>query len=586
MNLSDIELIKGSERDRRHYSFVGIERNKQSGQLEFWLPLGFEDFPEDDFTALKTFFFKMYRTLSIYFKRRSDSPLEEGEERETDRDGFYQSDKGFSFQKEDQEEIVLFSKISALDKIIEGYDDLRIAALERKIVRTEEIDYSKIHRYLHQAVYLEDDVIYLDEMRIPKGVITASSPPLVQMFCFIYAEIKREIRESDSVPDHVHELAEQFKEHFLQPDTQLFGSPEMLNQSVATMKEVLEDIETGTVYKDEDFWHFFEAVEAFLYAERDENEEGIYWGISNFYDVWEDMCRVFILSNEGDAIYNLPHTLFIDMSNRLTNLKGIFPNPFSISFPNTSKIGIIRPDLVMIGATEILRYDNFFEKLYTIEEVIIEKENGEEKEELELTLVSEDWRDVDSIRQELLRKYNSNPIDPYDYDTVRKHDVEEQHGFNLKMKAYKFLMNLEQEQLIERNPRITTPTLELLERISTISEIGVIRIIDFKYMAEVTYQDYNPQAIDHNGENKIRTDIQKQLIYEWTTQQNIKGCHTKSEFWIPYYNPVQGQSFEESRNPRHIQNAEFNKSQIEVVKIDFTLLQDIYLAHGLQQSLR
>ena len=56
--LSDIILKKGTERDKQHYSFVGIERNKENGNLEFWLPLGFEDFPEDDFISLKNFFFK------------------------------------------------------------------------------------------------------------------------------------------------------------------------------------------------------------------------------------------------------------------------------------------------------------------------------------------------------------------------------------------------------------------------------------------------------------------------------------------------------------------------------------------------
>ena len=193
-DLSKIDFKRtDEEHGRRHYSFVGIQRSQSNpDRLEFWLPLGFDDFnPNNDYETTKSFFFKMYHTFKVYLSRKVEGLNEE--ERKTDRDGIYELENGFSFVNQNQEQTVFYGKLNALDKILEGYDELKISSLEKKQVRTTDIDYSKIHCYLHQATYLENDVIYLDEMTIAKNVLVQSSPPILQLFSFIYTEIKKEL---------------------------------------------------------------------------------------------------------------------------------------------------------------------------------------------------------------------------------------------------------------------------------------------------------------------------------------------------------------------------------------------------------
>ncbi len=95
-------------------------------------------------------------------------------------------------------------------------------------------------------------------------------------------------------------------------------------------------------------------------------------------------------------------------------------------------------------------------------------------------------------------------------------------------------------------------------------------------MRILDYERYSPDYIDKNGENKVKHDIQKQLIYEWTVQQNWKA-KTESEFWIPYFSndPL------EFKKIHPVDNTYFNKSQIKLVKINFKTLQNFYIKQGL-----
>jgi hypothetical protein len=172
-DLKKIDFIRTDlEHGRRHYSFVGLQRNKtDSDRLEFWLPLGFDDFNLNaNFEITKSFFFKMYRTLKVYMLRKPADLSED--ERKNDRDGIYEFRNGFSFANQLEQQPVFYGKLNAIDKILEGYDELKISVLEKKHSKTSDIDLTQIHRYLHQATYLESDIIYIDEMTIAKNVLS------------------------------------------------------------------------------------------------------------------------------------------------------------------------------------------------------------------------------------------------------------------------------------------------------------------------------------------------------------------------------------------------------------------------------
>ncbi len=539
--LSDIILKKGIERDKQHYSFVGIERNKENGNLEFWLPLGFEDFPENNFLELKNFFFKMYRTFSIYIKKKEYRELEEGKERDTHRDGFYESRGGFGLENQDKDEIVLYSKINALNQVIEGYDELKISSLEKKRKRTDEIDYSQIHKYMHKAIYLDNDVVYVDEMNLSKSIIIQTSPPLLQLFSFIFTEIKKELQEFDTIPDKAYELADIFKETYLQSDSTLFGSEEILNQNIAIMKEVLEEIEINTVYKDDDYWHFFDAVESFLYSEKSE-ENGIYWGISNFYDIWEDMCQTYFMNNEPFK----NNALFADIKGRLVDFEKLVNNPFEISLNKEHTIRNLKPDLVLKKIIEAKETSTSFDEIFEVKLL-------DNRKWVTVKILNNKYQNLYyDFWKKLVSNYNSNNIKyPEHTERIR------QGAFRIaKAEIIKAIDASHFETSIETDDKC-------------------LQIIDYKYMAELAFHNYNEYSIDIDGENKINDDIKKQLIYEWAVQNSVWDMKTESEFWIPYFDDKHLEQL--TKKYIEINNNKFNESQIKVVKIPFNVLQDFYL---------
>lgn len=542
-DLKNIDFIKNDElrkgRNGNNYSFVGLKKsdNPESERLEFWLPLGFDTF-EETFEKSKNFFFKMYRTFQVYRERKLNQLTEE--ERTTDRDGVFEFENGFSFVNDNNEQVVFYGKLNALDKILEGYDELRISSLEKKQVRSNEIDYSNIHKYMHQAIYLDDDVIYLDEMNIAKNVLIQDSPPIIQLFSFIYTEIKEELKEFDTVPDKAYELADRFKESYLQPDSSLFAE-NTFGDTINILKNVFEEIDSKTTYKDEDFWHFFDAIEAFLFGERIEDNAGVYFGINNFYDIWEDMCQNYMLSN----LDYLPKVLFADLKGNLATRRdlGLSPNismnPFLMKINTHPHERFLRPDLVISNIQ--------LKDIFTCNKLRYPKNNQ------------------DAFGVFLLKPYNF----PDEYEPIKiaykKYLTEEKNKKKIG-DIFKYMLRndfLEFEKIVK----------EVI-----FSVLNDVKIIDYKYMRESDYQRYTPTAftINENGEkeNKIKEDIHKQLIYEWAIQQNFINSQTESEFWIPYYS--NDLCFETS-----IQEAETNEyfaaSQIKVIKINFQILQETYI---------
>jgi hypothetical protein len=533
-DLSKIDIIKTDQQRNSSYSFVGLQRNKETDRLEFWLPLGFDDFNHTDFNLVKGFFFKMYRTFKTYLQRKQN--YMQSKDITIDRDGIIENENGFSFINEHNEQVVFYGKLNSLDKILEGYDELRISSLEKRQRRSPEIDYSKIHKYMHQAIYLDDGVIYIDEMNIAKNILIKESPPILQLFCFIYTEIKRELEELENISDRAAELAEEFKENYLQPNSSLFGEDTFV-ETVDILRETLEDIDTKTAYKDDDYWHFFEAVEAFLYGDRQEDNKGIYWGFSSFYDIWEDMCQTYVLNTPEYK----ERAMFADIGGCLEQLLYDFDyliHPFELRLNKLLKPRNLRPDLVLK------------EKKYGIEKFY-------QAESIDLL------EDKPAFRVRLLKLLNVRRSHPEVYDKYIKLSRPEPNN----------------QAVYSLRPRnMFSEDLEIFKQFlkqAFDSSSPFIKIIDYKYMRISDYEIYSPD-IDKNGENKVKDDIQKQLVYEYTVQQNWKA-KTKSEFWIPYFSndPLEFEKIHTLNNPH------FNQSKIKLVKINFKILQDFYIKQGL-----
>ena len=339
-NFKTLKLTKRCDSESKS-SFVGIHRNKKNGELEFRLPHGFDDFPENDFNATKDLFFKMYRTFKK-FERDNWRP-NILDFRATEKDNVETEKNGYRFKDKEENDVVLYSKIALIENLLDVYRDLSLDVIERRIGREEKIDYSKIDRYLDKAIYLENDVIYIDEMELPRQTLQYEAVTLIDLFCFIVCELQNEL-ENDIEP-RVQELAHRFSEQHLNHEESLFNE-ETFETTIFTLKNVLDDIHKYTAYKDEDYWRLFEAIELFLYGELDmekPDENGIYWGINNFSSIWEDMCATWAFAN-FDVLYADTNIIFNGSRLKSGSQKNEFKNPFFISFRDKKRW--MRPDLI------------------------------------------------------------------------------------------------------------------------------------------------------------------------------------------------------------------------------------------------
>ena len=328
-------------------SFVGIRRSANN-TLEFRLPRGFEQFPDNDFDATKKLFFRMYSTFKKFERDRSSVELDQ---RASGKDNVEKQNNGYRFQDKEENDVVLYSKIALIENLLEAYRDLALDVIERRIGVDEKVDYSKIDRYLHQAIYLPNDVIYIDEMDLARQTLQYKSATLIDLFCFILSELHNELEQETDT--RVNELAHRFSEQHLSHDQSLFNE-ETFEITLSALKDILGDIDKLTAYKDDDYWRLYEAIETFLYGELDmesPHEDGTFWGISSFSSVWEDMCSTYAFAT-FNVVYADTNIIFNGQRVANSRSAGHFPifkkadfiDPFYIEFRGKKRW--MRPDLV------------------------------------------------------------------------------------------------------------------------------------------------------------------------------------------------------------------------------------------------
>ncbi len=351
--------------DEKLNNFVGIKRNQANSQLEFCLPKGFDNFPKGDFDSLKKMFFRTYKTYRKFFEEKKEL---------TDTksfDGFSEFSGGYTLTGKG-ENIATYSKLNVFDSILDAYNELQILSLQSKLSRSSEINYSRIEKYLHRGVYLDDDAVFIDEMEIPKKIIDLDSPTLVQMFCYIYTEIKSALEEN--VESHrTKALAQDFKEKYLSQQSSLFDQ-ETFSETLTILKDTLDDIEKFTAYKDEDYWHFFEAIYTFLYGENeyDNSEDGTVWGLDNFAFIWEELCFNYASSSQ----YKMEQILFADRFGKFSSYND-FRNPFTVQINGQHK-RYLRPDLVVTD-NDLLKDDflDTMKKIFGFETIALDFGNNQ-----------------------------------------------------------------------------------------------------------------------------------------------------------------------------------------------------------------
>ncbi len=564
-NFKELKLDKREDPENTS-SFVGIRRT-ENNELEFRLRKGFDNFPENDFNATKQLFFKMYRTFKKFENDKTRLPIDE---RPAGKDNIETMGNAYRFKDKEDNEVLLYSKISVIENLLEAYRDLALDVIERRYGLDEKIDYSKIDLYLHKAVYLPNDVIYLDEMELPRHVLRYESTTIIDLFCFILTELETELeQESD---ERVKELSYRFKEQHLSHEQSLFNE-ETFEITIGILKDVLEDIDKITAYKDEDYWRLYEAIESFLYGELDmENthEEGIFWGINNFWAIWEDMCNTYVFFSKKEVLFDKSSVFYVDTNIKISEENLIkdkstgfsiyknsdFENPFFIKFRTEARW--MRPDLIREknnDKEDFFQYQNHIE-INSMK--FIEKKCK--------SLECQKQHQFISFKIKLLK--NGNEQDLKRLIKKLKH--------NLDLTPFK-----RSTAAIRSNTSFHTNYVEdypvnkfynfFSEYISN-NELNYI-IIDWKYMDEKEIREKN---------QKLNNDISKQICYEFclnkSTQNKKENIIIESQFFIPFFHSDKSKDIGDFIDDKFIYH-KLSDNGIRVFKANFQLIQEVYLNH-------
>lgn len=530
-NFAKITLVK--QREAKD-NFVGIRKSASDKGFEFCLPNGFDDFPDGDFDQIKDLFFRMYRTFNKFERdnRNSDRFNLNKPEYQEQQDQTTLSSGGVTFKTDEGESCVIYSKIKMIEKILSAYDDLSLHSIQRKISRSDKIDYSQIYKYLDRAIYLvEDDIIHIETMDLPRPLLRYESTDLIDLYCFILDEIIQQLEED--APDNVKSrsqdikfFAQRFKENYLTSNQSIFDK-DTYEETINILKETLDHIDNCTYYKDADYWQLYEAIETFLYGELNpQQQEGEYWGIKGFSFVWEDMC----------------HTYFFRQSQyfRHTQERSITysPNDWNVCYADT--------DISLKG------YQN-------------PKRTIEEKNRV--GNYSTPGRNT--TKDDRTWIYCTKSDKPYPDDSgyfwwSELLCIEFNSGFGTFLYNYpekSDFFNRNQKNALRRFPR---PDLVLQS-----SDRKKLRIIDFKDVP-IKFFERNQQKPFEETEEKYRIDVIKQLTYELALQQN----HLVRQNWflIPCY--ITNLSIE-------FLDSQLDIKGIQVRQANFAKIQTVYLGENL-----
>jgi hypothetical protein len=545
-------LVRSSQRA----SSVIIKFDDKRGVSELQLPLGLDAFPQGDYGLKKQLFFKTYQTYRKYIQEKIQA-IEIQKQKNSgevlDQDTVSENNDSYQFKNSQTNESLSYQKLVMFDSILNAYDELKIQSLQKKISRSENIDYTQIHKYLHNAVYLSNGAIYIDTMDIPKHIVKDASTELIEIFCYIYSEIMKEL-DSELQNPLLLPLANAFKEKRLFEESSLFAE-DTYEDTISILKGVLDEIDQATAYKDFDYWHFYDAVYNFLYSNNDGE-----WTIDNFSYIWERMCLAF-----AEKYYKEQIRLYDDFGILIDKSKNkSLINSFVVAMnPPVNARRVIRPDLIL-ERTPFELAENFMERIYKIEN---------NKGLIKISKVHETdykhYSDIEKLKIELFK----------DKQIVKKHlegrdgkspwfiQVSKEEFENFKNKSQELLLNKKTVfDLAVRTPEVIANNIN--------RETNEYLIVDYKYMTE--------QAFQLPVGDFVKKAITKQYVYELAISLNNENAKVHSEFWIPAFMPsknyIQNKQFK--RYSMHCDNF-FKKYKISIIQLDFLELQKNYVENVL-----
>ncbi|MDI4498652.1 hypothetical protein E6P70_07295 [Moraxella nonliquefaciens] len=540
--------------EEKYYSFVGIRPHQ--GKMTFFLPKGFDNF-DKSYENIKNLFFKMYRTFDKFCqngKKYGNKFLDDSQKENTKNKN---SQGAYIFTDEDNNEIVLYSKIDLIDKIFQTYQELEIESLIQELGLIEEVDYSKIENYLDKGIFLSNHAIFIENMVGYRNIVRGVPSELIELFCYIYKELAGELEKELS--EQIKEISFNFSYKYLSPEQSLF-SEHSFESTISILKDCLDNIHKTTAYKNYQYWDIYEAVEHFLYGslgfDKDSNQG--FWGINNFSYIWEEICNYFVHKSKDRKVLYCDTRLPLNIERKYLTREVLSKKHIvwlsktelnnNFYFELNKNYRYMRPDLICRWALfDIIKND--FRELVNIKESEIKVgiiSNGKYNVRIESNIgLSVDDYNLSQIIIDILYRFFQRS------------------EFNGKRRQYEINKN-EKLFLIKEIP--INMYKEMINDFKSLKGFE-----DFIYLVDWKYYNYSIFENDsYKQKSWINEAIIKQLTYEFClSQSNYSDSKISSQFCVPYY----------SANSKEFvidDNIKLD-CEIEVVKMNFTKIQEIYL---------
>ena len=570
-NFDDLDVQKNTE--NLSNSFVGIRKSTKTGKMTFYLPKGFEGF-EVNYNNVKSLFFSMYKTFKKFEIDNISKFNEMLDKKSSNKDNTQSRDfNGYQFSDEENNEVFFYSKIDIIDNFFKVNKELDIDSIVQRFGYTENIDYSNIEKLLNDGVFLENDVIFVNNNISEKNVIENSLSELVEIYCYIYKEILIELNYH--IDPIVSEAASHFSYKYLTSLQSLFNE-DNYEITINILKDCLDFIDKRTAYKDYFYYNIYEVIENFLYGQLESNDNsGGFWGINNFSYIWEDMCNNFVLSD------NLKKIIYCDSSLRIKNLSSIhenllrkkfggqsvyidkdFTNNFSIELEGYKRW--IRPDMVLEEKSSNANVENTLDFLIENNFLFIKKNIpnrllnfGDKNINVEISIKSYIEEEVFSVLTEKV----------FNAFTEKFSNLYRNKGTTQgSLKGYRYipkgrhsfsLSNISEDKFNEVYQELYDAGKNTSEKIR-----DEIFIIDWKYV---------PYSFFFKESRKLQLDIIKQLTYEFCITQDVDPeVKIVSQFCIPKFCNSDQLVVEDKLT--------IEEPGIQIVSLNFNLLQKKYIS--------
>lgn len=548
-NFDELEIINKDEPGCPRGSFVGIRKDKYLGKMAFILPKGFENF-EKDYDSIKNLFFKMYRTFNQFYKN-NQAKLDINAQSKDNAKKEY--GKGvYIFSDEEDNQVILYSKIDIIENVFRLYKNLEIESLTQELGTVDNIDYSKIENHLDKGVYLPNNAIYIENIDGYRNIVKGIPSELIEIYCYIYTELAWELE--NEISSTLREISSNFSYKYLTNEQRLFNEF-TFNSTIKVLKDCLDNIHRKTSYKNSQYWDIYEVVENFLYGSltfSGEDEQG-FWGTEQFSYIWEDMCNYMIYKDQSNRILycdtQIPlgekHSNLI--KNRKVWIDKNMDDNFYIELHGYQRW--MRPDVIL----ESLIRDNHLETALNMGYIIINIQKLPfSRANIDIIFKS----NIDGIEIEKFRVV---------YEVLKRRFFGlHKSRINLKkLQGYQpRKMGKNSFSLINIPMGVYSQIIDETKNIKTIRESDYTYIIDWKY--------YNEYLFDKNPlDGFLQKSIIKQLAYELCLSEKLQNNHKiKNQFGIPGY-------LKESQDI--ILNASKLNCGIEIIRLNFSLIQEIYL---------